>query len=155
MLIDRNNSGSFEVSSGTNNRITLRMGNTVNPETTNITKKNRQGLYLELLENNKKISVLAGAVSYNSMDSSIFSKELTHLHVPHHCSEMNLDPLKNSRWGKNAVISSNLSNGKYEDNQNHKTELTRKFQQVLHTSEINNDICSIRLNKNGTATMRT
>lgn len=155
MLIDRNNSGSFEVSSGTNNRITLRMGNTVNPETTNITKKNRQGLYLELLENNKKISVLAGDVSYNSMDSSIFSKELTHLHVPHHCSEMNLDPLNNSRWGKNAVISSNLSNGKYEDNQNHKTELTRKFQQVLHTSEINNDICSIRLNKNGTATMRT
>lgn len=152
MLIDRNSAGKLVALSGTNgNSIKLLMGSCTAPETTNITQKNREGLYIELGEKNDKNSVLAGDVTYNSMDSSIFSNQLTFLHVPHHCSRMDTSELQNSVWGEEAVISTNhdASSGKPKVDKSHQQELISKFNNIHCTSEQQGSLLSIRLHKSG------
>ncbi len=146
MLVDIENAGKLVASSGTkDNTIKLLMGSCTDKETKNITKKNREGLYIELGEKDDKISVLAGDVSYNSMDSSIFSKPLAFLHVPHHCSQMKLSRLHNSSWGEEAVISTKCKDslGNPDVNASHQKELIRKFNNIHYTSEQQGSLCSI------------
>ena len=151
ILIDTNNAGKLVASSGINdNAIKLRMGSCTALETQNITKKNRKGLYIELGEKDDKISVLAGDVSYNSMDGSIFSKQLTFLHVPHHGSKMILSRLLNCQWGKSAVISTKYELGITEVNSSHERVLNTTFNKSVHnTSEQHGRLRSIRLLKGG------
>lgn len=151
MLINRNNAGNLVASSGINdNVIKLRMGSCTVTETQNITKKNREGLYIELGEKADKISVLAGDVSYNSMDISIFSKQLTFLHVPHHGSQMKLSRQLNSQWGKHAIISTKYKLGSTEVNFSHERVLNTTFNKSVHnTSEQHGSLRSIRLLKGG------
>ena len=152
MLVDIKNAGKLVASSGTkDNAIKLLMGSCTAPETQNITKKNREGLYIELGEKDDKISVLAGDVSYNSMDSSIFSKPLAFLHVPHHCSKMNTTRLQNSMWGEEAVISTNFNDplGDPDVDAFHQKELIRKFNNIHYTSEQKGSLRSIQLHKGG------
>lgn len=150
MLVDLNNAGKLVASSGAkDNAIKLLMGSCTScPD--NISKKNREGLYIELGEKDDKISVLAGDVSYNSMDSSIFSKQLAFLHVPHHGSKMKLSRLLNSQWGKHAVISTKYKLGSTEVNFSHERVLNTTFNGNVHnTSEYYGDLRSIRLLKSG------
>lgn len=151
MLVDIKNAGKLVASSGTkDNAIKLLMGSCTDKETKNISKKNREGLYIELGEKDDKISVLAGDVSYNSMDNSIFSKQLTFLHVPHHGSKMKLSRLLNSQWGKHAVISTKYKLGSTEVNFSHERVLNTTFNGNVHnTSEYYGDLRSIRLLKSG------
>lgn len=155
MLVDIKNAGKLVASSGTkDNAIKLLMGSCTScpdKETKNISKKNREGLYIELGEKDDKISVLAGDVSYNSMDNSIFSKQLIFLHVPHHCSEMKTHRLQNSMWGEEAVISTNCKDslGNPDVNASHQKELSRKFNNIHYTSEQKGSLRSIQLHKGG------
>ena len=148
MLVSRKQAGIFQVNSN-NNLLKIRMGGGKGTSDY-VSPKNREGLYIELLRRDNTSSILAGDVPYNSMDTNIFNKELTFLHVPHHCSKMKLDNLQKSIGGKYAIISSKLQpNGNYTDNSQHLVELKNKFKNVTHTSEKNTKILSIRLRKIG------
>lgn len=163
ILIERtgNNENIGRISCGSDYEIILRMGNSTTPETHNITKRNREGLYIEIQKNNEVHTLLSGDVSYESMVDSLFLDDsLVYMHVPHHCSEMKLDKLNTAKWNKiikYAIISSNKvkdkSSGKlgYKENENHFNELKSIFNKanVYHTiGKLNddaNEILSIRL----------
>ena len=163
ILIERtgNDENIGRITCGSNYKIILRMGNSKTPETCNITKRNREGLYIEIQKDNEVHTLLSGDVTYQSMVDKLFQDDsLVYMHVPHHCSEMKLDKLKATKWNVNkkyAIISSNKvkdkSSGKlgYKENQDHTIELGNVFKKgnVYHTiGKINNDaneILSIRL----------
>lgn len=159
MLIDRNNAGKLVASIG-NNVINLRMGISKVNKTENITPKNRTGLYVEFGENNGKISVLAGDVPYSSMDTSIFSKQLIFLRVPHHCSKMDTSSLQQSKWGEKAVISTNnkSSSGNPNVDNSHRQVLVNRFNSIYYTSKRQGQgqghLLSIRLRKDGSVIER-
>ncbi len=159
-LVDRAKSGTFKA--GANNLV-IRMGDGKPNGNSNITTRNREGLYLELVEKNGRTSILAGDVPYNNMDSSIFKNKLNFLHVPHHCSKMNLNILSNSINGCHAIISTDTKQkiGPWPDvDIKHEAILKTNFNNNIHYTIGNNfinkyKIRALRLNPNGTICQRT
>lgn len=98
--------------------------------------KNREGLILEIVDKKGKYPhiILAGDVPYRCMPD-ILEYSPDFLHVPHHCSNMELDRLKSmSGEGKCAVISTNRKKkGKLNYDATHHSELTNKFFSVVNT----------------------
>ena len=144
--------------------LTVKMGCCHKPETSNITGKNREGLFIEIYNERKHVEVLlAGDVSYNSMWGSMFdSEELRFLHVPHHCSKMKTDRLINSKWDKgdnHAVISTNRIGAKYDEDGDHRRELNGKFKANVHytsgaLSRKADEIRAVRMCKDGSVQER-
>lgn len=101
-----------------------------------ITPKNREGLILEIVDKNRNKAhvLLAGDVPYNCIDGSVI-QFVDIMHVPHHCSNMELDQLKNLQGkGELAIISTNRNkDGTLNRNSNHYAELNIKFDEVIHT----------------------
>ena len=105
-----------------------------------LTPKNREGLMIEIIDRNKTYShiLLAGDVPYKCMPD-ILNNPIDFIHVPHHCSNMELDRLR-SIPGKGvcAIISTNRKKcGGFNYDVNHHDELEKKFIEVINT--IDND----------------
>lgn len=98
--------------------------------------KNREGLMLEIYDEKDIYShiLLAGDVPYQCM-TNMQKNPIDFMHVPHHCSNMELDKLK-SIPGKGicAIISTNRKkDGTINYNHNHHRELVNKFTDVVNT----------------------
>jgi hypothetical protein len=113
-----------------------------------ITVRNREGLMIELLDKSGIYPhvILAGDVPYKCMPSNILlNDKVDFLHVPHHCSNMELDILKsmpvNSGKGECAIISTNRNNDSTINyNSDHHKELVSKFSKVINTIDnVKND----------------
>lgn len=103
-----------------------------------LTPKNREGLMIEIIDGTKTYShvLLAGDVPYKCMPD-ILSNPIDFIHVPHHCSNMELDRLR-SIPGKGicAIISTNRKKcGGFNYDANHHGELEKKFTEVINTSD--------------------
>lgn len=165
MLVDRHDAGGFfgNTDLSADRYLLLKMGCCKKPETRNITKKNSEGLFIEIYNREKVEVLLAGDVSYNSMWGSMFdSEELRFLHVPHHCSKMKLDRLTNSKWDKgdnHAVISTDRAGAGYNEDGKHRSELTGKFGANVHytcgaLSRSVDEIRAVRMRKDGSVQER-
>ena len=101
-----------------------------------ITPRNREGLTLEILDKKRRYLhvLLAGDVPYKCMNN-LLTDPIDIMHVPHHCSSMELDKLKNlPSVGKYAIISTNRKKtGTLNCDSNHHDKLRKKFKEVLHT----------------------
>ena len=105
-----------------------------------LTPKNREGLTLEIIdenidENEKRPHILlAGDVPYKCMSNSL-KDTIDFLHVPHHCSKMELDKLEQMPGkGKCAIISTNRTKkGIPNRNDEHYNILVNKFKVVINT----------------------
>ena len=104
--------------------------------TGNLTSKNREGLIIEIIDTYKVYPhiLLAGDVPYKCMPD-ILKEPINFIHVPHHCSNMDLDKLKKLPGrGICAVISTNRKrDGTLNYDNNHKMELSNKFMNVINT----------------------
>lgn len=101
-----------------------------------LTPKNREGLMLEIIDSSKNYPhiLLAGDVPYQCMPN-ILGIPIDFMHVPHHCSNMELGRLKGIPGkGRCAVISTNRKKcGKLNYNKDHHDELENKFADVINT----------------------
>lgn len=104
-----------------------------------LTAKNREGLLIEIIDKRKLYPhvLLAGDVPYKCMPSCILQAPINFMHVPHHCSKMELDILKSmSSKGECAVVSTNRQKkGSLNCDAEHYGELGKKFAHVLATIE--------------------
>lgn len=106
-----------------------------------ITKVNSEGLYLNICSDSQHI-LLAGDVPYLSMAPEVWGIPIDFLHVPHHCSDMNLkDLIRYSGYGAAAVVSTNwkIDKGrgqvwKQNMDEGHRTVLEDKFAKVVCTT---------------------
>ena len=162
MLVERKSDGSFAADTGSESdyRLMLRMGASTASETGNITYRNREGLYIEIYDEDQADTLLSGDVPYNSMCDDFFGKKsIKYLHVPHHCSQMMLDKLDRSKWSgtdQYAVISTDKKKNvsAYNEHAKHRKSLGTKFgTNVRYTigalSRNVDEIRSIRLLKDG------
>jgi hypothetical protein len=167
MLIDRRKAGVLCSSTGhpADYYLMLKMGSCKERETSNISKKNREGLFIEIYNKKGVEVVLGGDVSYNSMWRPLFkSKELRFMHVPHHCSKMKLDRLISATWpcdSKHAVISAGRdeTGTTYDHYSPHKKELDIKFGKNVHytsgdLSRNPDELRAVRLCKDGSVKER-
>lgn len=102
-----------------------------------LTYRNIEGLMIEIEQDPKKAYhhvLLPGDVPYDNMPA-IMGKQIDFLHVPHHCSQMNLDRLsKLPGKGAAAVISTNrYEDGRLNECGDHYGMLEGKFDEVMHT----------------------
>lgn len=101
-----------------------------------LTVKNREGLLLEIEDTNNVFPhiLLAGDVPYKCMPR-ILNKKIDFMHVPHHCSKMELDEFKKlPADGICAVISTNRKKDMSLNYDNaHHQELEKKFTNVVNT----------------------
>ena len=132
MLVDRKNAGSFCCNTGNHKpRLVLRMGKSYGDS--NITKRNREGLFIDIQCCNKMEVILAGDVPYNCMwGVPVNPNSQLLLHVPHHCSKMKIDPLDNYNLtipNKHAIISTDIDNktSGYNEDDKHKEKLEEVF----------------------------
>lgn len=118
----------------------------------NLTCKNNEGLILEI-DDSKKVYphiLLAGDVPYKCMPD-ILNESYDFMHVPHHCSNMEIDRLKSIPGvGKCAVISTNRKkDGTLNHGSTHYKELKNKFLSVINTidsmSGIDEDNLSVEI----------
>lgn len=104
--------------------------------TSMITPKNREGLTLEIVDKNKVglHVLLAGDVPYKCMNNSL-ADPIDFIHVPHHCSRMELDKLKSLPGvGQCAIISTNRKKaGALNFDTGHHDELMKKFKNIINT----------------------
>ena len=104
--------------------------------------KNLEGLILEIIDKNKKCPhvLLAGDVPYKCMNNPL-TDPIDIMHVPHHCSNMELKRLKSLPGvGKYAIISTNRKKtGTLNYDRTHHDELKNKFEMVLHTIDDSSD----------------
>lgn len=106
--------------------------------------KNREGLFIEIL--GQLHILLGGDVPYSCMPD-ILNTKIDYMHVPHHCSRMELSRISTICWkGECAIISTNRlkdKNGNYNLNCNeeHHQKLEKLFKNVIHTidSPVQND----------------
>ncbi len=129
--------------------------------------RNREGLYIEISKAGDWGSVLMGDVPYNCVVESIFKiKKLKLLHVPHHCSPMELEKLDGSSWGGNdgqAVITTcRVEDDKiYDEGGEHREILRKKFGKNVHYTigssrrKNVNDIKALRIYRCGDFRVRT
>ncbi len=101
-----------------------------------LTPRNVEGLMIEIIGNSKEYPniLLAGDVPYRCM-SEKFKYPFDFIHVPHHCSKMELERLKYiSSNGTCAVISTNRKrNGDLNYDDDHYKELKKYFIEVINT----------------------
>ena len=104
-----------------------------------LTSKNREGLMLEIIDNNSSSNsyphiLLAGDVPYKCMPNNL-KVPIDFMHVPHHCSNMELVRLGGIPGkGICAIISTNRKKGGgFNYNSNHHDELKNKFHVVINT----------------------
>lgn len=103
-----------------------------------ISVKNIEGLTLEIVDKTKNIKgshiLLAGDVPYKCMNNSL-GEPIDFMHVPHHCSKMELNRLMSLPGkGKCAIISTNRNkSGVVNGDVGHRTELECKFKNVINT----------------------
>ena len=104
--------------------------------TTRINRKNREGLIIQIYDKNNNLGdvLLAGDVPYQSMPD-ILKRNIDFMHVPHHCSKMELARLGVvPTGGIAAVISTNRNkNKKINYDEPHHDELEKKFRKVVNT----------------------
>lgn len=100
-----------------------------------ITPANCHGLFLELFDHDtEKNILLAGDVPYICMPGALFEKTIHFLHVPHHCSKMNLSPLRRGdKLGIGAVITS-YNHDKARDKK-HDGVLKKKYRGVYYITK--------------------
>ena len=79
--------------------------------------------------------LLGGDVPYSCMPGSIFGNQIDYMHVPHHCSSMELGQLRRLKnKGKLAAISTNrFKNGNLNCCGSHHDALERVFDKVMST----------------------
>lgn len=96
-----------------------------------LSASNREGLYIKIDGGGRMPNVLlAGDVPYRCMLEDL-SEPIQFMHVPHHCSKMELDKMKNAGWkGGAAVISVDTSNKVMVD---HYNILCGQFNEVKFT----------------------
>ncbi len=102
-----------------------------------ITQNNCEGLYWNIETRNTR-AVLSGDVPYKCISPHVSSNCVDFLHVPHHCSDMDLGKIMCGRCHENstAIISTNRkSNGKLNVCQTHYDELKYQFNNVIATIE--------------------
>lgn len=103
-----------------------------------LSPNNREGLMLEIVNNEKndRHILLAGDVPYQCMQNMSLN-QVDYLHVPHHCSDMELSMLNNVnnvQRGKWAIITTNRSKkGNIVYNCAHHKTLGKKFCNVMQT----------------------
>ncbi len=172
VLVNRAKAGRFNVSvKGRYDNIFLRMGSSLKDN--DITDINREGLYIEISKAGDWGSVLMGDVPYKCAVDSIFKmKHLKLLHVPHHCSKMELEKLIRSSWGGNdghAVITTRKWSAKtkpkkkssYDEGNDHRKTLRKKFGKNVHYTigssrrKNVNDIKALRIYRGGNLIERT
>lgn len=108
-----------------------------------ITKRNIEGLMVELVDANRNFPhiLLSGDVPYGCMPTAVLGTSVEFLHVPHHCSKMELTELKkmnSSGKGKCAIVSTNRKKDKAKSmncDSSHKDEVRKKFEQFYYTIE--------------------
>ncbi|MDM8201941.1 hypothetical protein [Allofournierella massiliensis] len=95
--------------------------------------KNREGLFVEI--SGSLHVLLGGDVPYSCMPGSIFGNQIDYMHVPHHCSSMELRQLRRLKnKGKLAAISTNrFKNGNLNCCGSHHDALERVFDKVMST----------------------
>lgn len=103
-----------------------------------ITYRNKEGLFIEVVEKNMNMPhvLLSGDVPYNCIPDDVIKGKMDFMHVPHHCSKMELDKLKRLLVeGKYAVISTNRRKKSKKMNycKCHHSLLEDKFDNVIHT----------------------
>lgn len=102
-----------------------------------VTPRNIEGLVIEILDNDGIYPhvLLTGDVPYNCIGKA-FEEPIDFLHVPHHCSKMELGILKSIKTkGKCAIISTNRTKKTLNCDKEHYEELKRKFEEVSCTIE--------------------
>lgn len=115
--------------------------------------KNNEGLMIEILHKGKVYPniLLAGDVPYKCMPN-LLNKQIDFIHVPHHCSNMELDALKGlCHKGECAIISTNREkDGNLNQNSFHYDELVKKFNSVIHTidNSLKNDEANLSVQIN-------
>ncbi len=172
VLVNRAKAGRFNVSvKGRYDNIFLRMGNSVRDKY-GITDINREGLYIEISKAGDWGSVLMGDVPYKCAIDSIFKmKHLKLLHVPHHCSKMELGKIIGCSWeGKDghAVITTRKWSAKtrtkkksyYDECKEHRDKLRGIFDENVHYTigakgKKVNDIKALRIYRCGDLIERT
>lgn len=103
-----------------------------------LTAKNREGLMIEITDRNSVYPnvLLAGDVPYRCMPDQVLRTHFDFIHVPHHCSAMELDRLKTMSVGTCAVISANRNGkGTLNCDDGHYSELQKKFAVAAATIE--------------------
>ena len=110
--------------------------------TTRINRKNREGLIIQIYDKNNNLGdvLLAGDVPYQSMPD-ILKRNIDFMHVPHHCSKMELARLSAvPTGGIAAVISTNRNtDGDINCDEHHHDELEKKFCEVVNTIDNNTE----------------
>lgn len=107
--------------------------------TSTLTAKNREGLLVEIIDRSGACPhvLLAGDVPYQCMPNHILQNPIDFMHVPHHCSKMELGRLKSVPGkGNCAVISTNRKGDKDLNCDGcHYAELKNKFMCAIATIE--------------------
>ncbi len=107
--------------------------------TSALTAKNREGLLIEILHKSGAYPhvLLAGDVPYQCMPNHILQNPIDFMHVPHHCSKMELSRLKKiPGGGACAVISTNRKKDKKLNcDACHYCRLKDKYTSVVATIE--------------------
>ncbi|MDD3252450.1 MAG: hypothetical protein PHV18_07815 [Lachnospiraceae bacterium] len=111
-----------------------------------ITRHNCEGLILEIVGSrscqrdknclgHQSHILLSGDVPYQCIPNTVFSKKIDFLHVPHHCSGMNLSALTTMLpGGRAAIISTDRKkDGTKNLDNTHLNELGRKYSMVVCT----------------------
>lgn len=118
-----------------------------------ITQRNIESLTIEILDLNGNFPhvFLAGDVPYHCISPSVFNSMIEFMHVPHHCSKMELARLKTINpyvKGKYAIVSTNRN---IDDSINcdniHQAEIEKRFENLIFTidNEINDDNCNLSI----------
>lgn len=154
-LVDRNRRITSQliatINGGNGAKIKLWLGN---GRDATITIRNAEGLMIEIIDEKDLYShiLLSGDVPYVCMPDLVMQKTINFMHVPHHCSKMNLDKLNNlSNQGECAIISTNRKvNGSLNYDVHHYQELLKKFIYVISTmcNTIMNDEANLSVQLN-------
>lgn len=133
-LVDRDQKNQLIATISGSNGVELKLW--LGSGTSKLTPKNREGLLIEIedINNNCPHILLSGDVPYKCMPN-ILNKQIDFMHVPHHCSSMELDKLKSlPGTGQCAVISTNCKkDGTLNYDRDHHNELEIKFENVINT----------------------
>ena len=119
-----------------------------------ITIRNTEGLMIEIIGEKDVYShvLLSGDVPYACIPDLVMQRTINFMHVPHHCSNMNLDKLKNlPNQGLCAIISTNRkADGLLNYDGHHYQELLKKFTVVINTmcNTIRNDEANLSVQLN-------
>lgn len=133
-LVDRNRGNSLIATISCANNVSMKLW--LGGGISTLTPKNSEGLVLEISDEKETYShvLLSGDVPYECMPS-ILNTSIDFMHVPHHCSKMELDEMKKiNGQGKCAIISTNRKkDGSINYDNEHHLELEKKFHKVVNT----------------------